>query len=365
MKIAILLFIIKLTYAGTNELCIALSTRCQLDAERVDEFFYRFSKITQKLELIFHHASNANPQYQDLLRELDALYIWQLLTTLDPSLLEYLKVLRDEVTKEVFQEKSCIDWINLLLGDGIESNFEGSYLELLIKSLSVTRHTKLVEMSVKQSLFVRLELRRMHIERKCFLFRSEELHELYCSYIIVYTSLVNHFVGHAMLRYAQQHTLSLTLIPKEAVGRFPNYYLDHSMNFFKRFIDPQKDFFVFKEKLHLRKSCNFYLAYQKRLAILALIPNVAVRREKYFDEEKALLFNFKRIESQVSIMHEEKSNFASLMKWDSKDLSNLTLAFDLVDSLISFQREKIAVAKVRCMLLEIIGYMKYRTALLG
>jgi hypothetical protein len=124
---------------------MAMSSRCQLSAERVKSFLHLVSEFTQKLELAFHQASNTSAQYKDLLRELDAPYVWLLLTSIAPTLLEDLKVVRDEVTRldnVLTLEKSCLDWINLLLGDE-KSYFSGSYLELLIKSLSATKHTKL------------------------------------------------------------------------------------------------------------------------------------------------------------------------------------------------------------------------------
>ena len=358
MNIAILLLIIKLTYAGTNELCMAMSSRCQLSAERVNRFLHLVSEFTQKLELAFHQASNTSAQYKDVLRELDAPYVWLLLTSIAPTLLEDLKVVRDEVTRldhELTLEKSCLDWINLLLGDE-KSYFSGSYLEL---SLSATKYTKLAELSTKQALFVRLELRRMHIEREyCWsLPRSEEMLALYCSYLIVYTLLVNRTVAQVILMYAQKNTISLTLIPFEPAALIQSHSLDNCMGFFKKHVDPQRDFFMFNEQIHLRKSSNIRHVYQKWLAILELIPNVAIRRE-YFDEGKELLFNFKRIESHVGRMYKQKNNLVEILKWNSNDLSNLTVAFGLVDSLISFQREQIAVSKVRYMLLEVIECMK-------
>ena len=359
MNIAILLLIIKLTYAGTNELCMAMSSRCQLSAERVNRFLHLVSEFTQKLELAFHQASNTSAQYKDVLRELDAPYVWLLLTSIAPTLLENLKAVRDEVTRlenELTFEKTCLEYFNLFLGDE-ESYFSGSYLELLIKSLSATKYTKLAELSTKQALFVRLELRRMHIERECFLSRNEEMHELYCCYLVVFMSLINYAVGQVISMYAQQHTLSLTIIPLKAVGPVPNCS-DITLGFFRKYVDPGKDFFVLNEQVHLRKSSNFKLAYRNWLALLELIPNVTIRRE-YFNERKDLLFNFRRIESRVNRMYMDRNNFAKIMKWKSNDMLNLlTLAFDLVSSLISFRQEKIPVTKVRRMLLEVIECMK-------
>ena len=360
MKIAIVFLIIKLTYAGTNELCMAMSSQCQLDTDRVKLVIHRFSHFAKQLELAFHQVSSLSAQDQDVLREMDTPYIWLLLTTRAPTLLEDLKMVRDEVNKlnkELPLDKPCLDWVNLLLGDGKfndgRSNFAGSYLELLIRSLSATKHTKLAELSIGQVLFVRVELRRMHIERGCFLPRNEEMHELYSSYVVVYTSLINLTLGQAVMMYAMRNSLSLSLLPLKTVGQIPTY-LDDTMKFIKKYVDPQKDFFTLNGQVHLRKSSNFSMAYQKWVTITDLIPNVAIRRE-FFDEGKELLFNLQRIERQVIRMHKQKNNLVEIMKWDFHIVSTLTLAFDLVDSLISFQREKIPVTKVRRMLLEVIN----------
>ena len=147
---------------STSELSKAMATRCQIDADEADNFLIRFSIFTQKLKLAFRHACTISARYQELLRELDAPNVWLVLITVKPTLQEDLKTVRDKLIKGFTPSKTCLEWIDQLLGS---QSFEGSYLELMIKSLSATKNTRLAELSNKQLLSVRLELRRMHVER--------------------------------------------------------------------------------------------------------------------------------------------------------------------------------------------------------
>ena len=335
---------------STSELSKAMTDRCQLDADEADNFFIRFSLFTQKLKLAFRHACTISARYHELLRELDAPNAWLVLTTFTPTLLEDLKLMREEIIKKITPSKACSDWIDQFLG----VDFGGSYLELMIKSLSATKNTRLAELSNKQLLSVRLELRRMHVEREYWIApRSEELLEFYNYYVLAYMSLLNRTVGDAALKYAKQHVFGLTYITTEMISSFPSYSLAYNMNFFKRHVDPDKDFIIFKDQVYLRTSTNFTLVYQKWVAVLSLIPDVTIRRE-YFDEEKDVLQNFECIEKRVCSLYAQRNNLEALMEWDRNKLSNLTLAFDLVDSLMVFTRQKVRVTQVRRMLLEVM-----------
>ena len=355
MNISFLIFF-GLTLAGSDELVKAMSNVCQLDTELNNKFLLKYSIFTQNVELAFCNTSSFSPDAHNFLRELDAPNVWLLLTAAQPSLLEDLMMVRDEIikiNKECTLSKSCLDWISKLLGDG-RSIFAGSYLELLIRSLSATKNTKLAEMSTSQVLFVRLELRRMHVEREyLFIPRMEEMHELYCHYVLLYNSLINSTVGDAILRYAKQNTLSLTVIAPEMIGPIPSHSVSYYMEFFKDFVDFKTDFIFFNNLRYLKKTTNFTLVFQKWMALMTLIPELSIRRE-YFDEQKDVEQNFYRIENRVSNLYVQRNSVAVLLEWDGKKLFYLSLAFDFVDSLFAFKRQRIAVTKVRHMLLQIL-----------
>ena len=357
IKSSLLFIIFSLAFAATDELFKAMSDQCQLEnADRASDFFSEYSIFTHKLELAFHDISMMSTNYQTFLRELDAPYIWMFMTAAKPQLLQDLKIVREEIielNKEFTLSESCLDWINKLIGDGT-STFAGSYFELLIKSLSLTKHIKLAEMSTKKLLFFRVELRRMHVEREyLFTSRSEERHEFYCHYVFLYMTLINRMVGDTVFSYANQNTLSLTSLTPEQNGQFTRHPMAYYMEFFRIYVDPQKVFFTFNNRTHLRKTRNFKLVYQKWLAILSLIPDTAIRRE-YFDETKDLIYNVEQIGARASSLYERRNCLRSLLEWDNNDLTNLTLTFDLVDSIISFTQQKIRVTKIRRMLFEVM-----------
>ena len=355
MNISFLIFF-GLTLAVSDELVKAMSNVCQLDTELNNSFILKYSIFAQNVELAFCNTSSLSPDAHNFSRELDAPNVWLLLTTAHPSLLEDLMTVRDElikINKVCTLSKSCLDWISKLLGDG-RSIFAGSYLELLIRSLSATKNTKLAEMSTSQVLFVRLELRRMHVEREyLFIPRMEEMHELYCHYVLLYNSLINSTVGDAILRYAKQNTLSLTVIAPEMIGPIPTHSVSYYMEFFKDFVDFKTDFIFFNNLRYLKKTTNFTLVFQKWMALMTLIPELSIRRE-YFDEQKDVEQNFYRIENRVSNLYVQRNSVAVLLEWDGKKLFYLSLAFDFVDSLFAFKRQRIAVTKVRHMLLQIL-----------
>ena len=330
-----------------------MSRRCQLDANRADLFFSVLSTFTQKLKLAFRKASTACPANREFLRELEAQFIWPFLTNIDPSLCMELQAVRNEIS-DLTPSSACSNWLDRLLGNK-QKKIMGSYLELLLKSLSATEQITKTELSTKQLLFVQAEFRRMHLEREyMFVPKNEEMHEFYAHYVKLYSYLINPRVGDLVMTGVQRITFPLKihavehLPPRAAIPTF--YYAE----FFKEYnISFEKDFILYADRRHLRKTNNFSMAFRQWLSILSLIPNESTRII-YFDHRKGLMKNLKDIETRITKLYLQKESFVAVLRWDRDEVSNLVTSFDLIDSLVAFKRLKISMLKIRHMLIEIV-----------
>ena len=355
MRVILLFMFAMFTFANTSELFMAVSERCQLGSNWTNVIIFNFASFTKKLELSFNKTRMSSPEHAELLRELEPSYIWLLLKSKDPTLLEELVEVRNAILDMYFNSPlsdACMDWLDILLGDE-EKTFHGSYLELLIRSLSATGNKNLAKLSTRQMLFVNSELRRMHFEREhLFLPKDEELHEIYTDSLLVYISLINPTVGKAIQKNARFVAFPLTFIPRDLTRRLAiNPSVHHQ--FLCNYVDFRYDFILYDGCLHLKKTTNFWAVYRTWLAMTAVIPNEAMRK-LYFDEQADLYENLKGIENMITGIYLLKDNPKALLEWDRKAIINITIAFDLINSLVSFMRLHHSMAQVKRMLAQVM-----------
>ena len=353
MIIFILVIIVSSIHA--NELFSALLKNCQLNSSQARSIFFKFSFFSKNLEHTFFKTSSRSLKFQEYLRELDAPYIWSLLQSFEPSLALNLMALRNKIIvfkKEQGLDDKCLNWMDNLLGDR-ENTFIGSYVELVIKALSATWNTKLAEMSTKQMLFAHSQIRKSFLEREhLFVPRIEEIDELYEHSMFSYRSLINCIVGDAIKDNLKRTTFFLRYVPASQIYSKPCNSITHSINFPEKYLDVEKDFIYYGKSMHLRKTKNFSSAYRNWMNMMMLIPDEATRK-MYYEEQKDLTVNLKKLETRIHRLHVQKDNHMAVLSWDEREILNLTIAFDLIGSLIAYEQIKTDLAKVRQMFIEV------------
>ena len=358
--LSLLVAFMKVVQAATNELLNALSNQCQLDHNQASNILQHFHTFVVKLELSFRQ-SKTNPSYSELLRELSAADVWLLLTRIDPSLLLHLKIVRgavNELNRKVNLNESCLVWMDTLLGDRSDI-FYLSYLELLIRSLSLSGEVKIVELSNKQMLSVISKFRKMYLERE-YLFRSrnEEQHELYLHCLLIYTSLIKLPLDSVI---ADNTTFTLySFFPSEVIEQTTSdNSLSIDMHFLSKYnIDPKKDFILFDNQLQLRKSTNLSLVNENWLQVAKKIPDERVRRV-YYDDRMDLAYNVSGLDKLIQRFHSQVPTDA--LKWSKKVLVNICVAFDLIESLVAYEGHQVGMLKHKRKLLEVLTcYLRLR-----
>ena len=354
MKLLILLAILTISIqATTKELIRALSERCQLDRTVAKNLLLKYQVFTITLELLFRLACN-NPANCELLRELNATNIWVLLTRTEPTILKQLRKVREALEGKLIQSEACMAWWNTLLGDQ-DDTFTGSYLELLLMSLSATESTRIVELTNKQMFFVLTQTRKMHFEREyLFLSRNEVMHEIYIQYLQNFISLVNLPVG-----AVTSETTTLNIFYHFQSEVIPSSTPSSNTALLEKYLDPIKDFIIFNNRMHLRKTKNFSFVYGNWLRILAVIPDESVRR-KYFDEGRDVVHNFRRVEKIIIGLYLQKNKPFAVVQWSKDELINLTVTLDLIASLVSYEGQKICMINSKHMLLVVLSrYLRF------
>ena len=339
--------------SSTNELFDAMCRRCQLTSEQGKKIFINFRLFTLTLEATFQNICDRNAKHRELLRELEPRYVWSLLTSIETSLASQLKAVRGKVNELAHVLKTtrgCLEWMDKLLGDRAES-FEGSYLELIIKSLSASGQIKMAELSTKRLLFGLTEFRRMHLEREyLFMSKNEELHDLYSHHVFIYLLMVNRILGIAVKDSIKQATFTVVfnspfvIFPKTEV-RVDSLPLSKYLN--------QDDFINYKGSRHLRQTKNVSLVYRTWLRMMAALPNIYVRR-MYYDERKDLARNLREFELKIDEHYEERNDPSLVRGWVKPDLFNLAVVFDFIDSLVALERLRISTMKLKLRVLEIL-----------
>ena len=355
MKPQIILFLLlTLIKASTNELFLALSERCYLNPTHAASILFSFDIFTVKLKCLFlqtgHDATN-----WELLRELSASNVWLFLSRTAPYLPEQLKAVRDvidDISGKVIINEECLLWLDNLLGDNKDS-FSGSYLELLIKSLSATGDTKMVELTNKQMFSVITKIRSTKLEREhLFLSRNEELHDIYVQYLLLYNSLFKLPLGSVI---GETTTFSVfSYFQSESLTPRPSDNNARDLNFLSKYVDISSDLISFDNCLHLKKSTNFSLVYSNWARLITMLPE-ASKRKIYFDEEMDLAQNVLVVEWLVFKMYFQKDNSKVVKNWSQKVLVNLSLTFDLIESLASYEGQSINMKRSKDMLVEIVS----------
>lgn len=352
-----LLIVLDFIQANTNELCRALSEQCHLNINQASSIILNFRAFTLKLKVNFLNSHYESPANAELLRELCAADIWLFLTRTHPSLLQQLQVVRNVISGlriKMRLSETCLNWFDTLLGDTKES-FNGSYVELLIKSLSATRNTQLVDLSTRQLLFVLTQLRRMKMEREyLFLSTNQEMREFYVHYMLNYHSLITLPPGTITTDSVNFNVFSF--IPSALID--PILTVNHTRDsaFICKYVDHQKDFIHFNDRMHLKKTTHFTQVYESWLRMMLLIPDESLRRS-FFNEQKDLTFNLKMTERLIEILHSQEMTFS--IEMGKKVLINLAITFDLIESLVSYEGRAISMIEQKQKLIDVLtGYLR-------
>ena len=351
MKLFLLFILFGDIQANSNELLKAVCKQCQTGLPIALRILISYSVFTVKLTSVFLHTLDENAENRKFLKELEARYIWSYLCSKNASLPNQLTEVREtinELGQRLKFSGKCLTWMDFLLGDG-EDMFEGSYLEMLINILSATERANLGEMSTKQLLFVHSEFRKMHYEREyLFIPKNEAMHDIYTQYVRVYHSLINDKLGATVWNSVRHATFKILKVINQSTQAEKAL----ESTFLRKYIS-RDDFIAFNGRLHLRKSTNFIKVYENWHSLMSNNPDKHVR-SIYFDEGKDVLQNMKSIEVFINSLHLQMANPANMLKWKQTSITSIVLAFDLVESLLSYERRKISVAKQKRMLCEIL-----------
>ena len=337
--------------SNTKALFDALCVQCDLNAEQGNKIFINFRVFTSTLETTFQKAWDKSPKHRELLRELDPPHVWTILTRMEGALLSQLKTVRrivHDFGHVLSRTKGCLEWLDKLLGERTDI-FTGSYLDLLLKSLSASKNIQIAELSTKRLLLVLTEFRRMHLEREhLFISKNEELHDIYAHYVFLYVFLINRPLGTAVKESIKHDTfpvvvklLAKTDVPEGMDTKLLNKYLTPD------------DFVRYGGRLHLRTTKNFFFVYRTWLRIMAKMPSQRIRR-LYFDERKELALNVEDFEWKIDDFYKEKNDQLAVAKWDQQDLLNIAIMFDFIDSLVAFERLRINMTKLKHRVVEIL-----------
>ena len=350
MKPLILFIVFGLIKASSNEVLFAICKQCQISQPLGVKILFIYNNFVMKLTEVFRRTLSQSAESRELLKELEAGYIWSYLCSKDASLSEQLTLVRG-VVKEVAQKQKlnskCLHSLNILLGHG--EHFQGSYLELFIKILSATEKIEMAEISTKRLLTVPNELRRMYYERE-YLFtpKNELMHDIYSQFVVVYTSLINEKVGNAVSQNIMHSTFPLVHIRIQT--RYPEVKEVLKSTLLRKYIS-KDDFIRYDGRLHLRKTKNSMPVYQNWLRVMEYMPKKQVRM-MYISEGKDVLENLKDIEGTIKVLYEQKDNPALVSEWSHDDLFNIAIVFDLIESMVAYERRKVSMAKQKQMLIE-------------
>ena len=334
-----------------NTLLHSLSKQCRVDLDQAGNIISSFQTFVIKLKLSFGQA-RTNPEYGEILRELGESDIWKLMKRIDPLLLKQLKMLRgqvDELKLKGNRLDACLEWIVKLLGDKWNS-LHMSYLELLIRSLSLTTDIQMAELSNKQLILVISEFRRMHLETEHLSrVRNEELREFYVYYLLTYNSLINFPLEGDLA----ETTVKLTsrYFPSELADSITPDIPSFDIYFLRRYnVDPEKDFIRFDNQMHLRKTTNLSLVNDNWIQMTIMIPERT--RRNYFDERMGLSYNIKVLERLINKLHMQTPT--NVVEW-SRKVIYLCVAFDLIESMVAYEGHQVNMPKLKDKLLDILA----------